>query len=184
MEKKEVVTKTCDGCQKTFKIYKPARLGKYPVTCPLCGHENILEIKPVEIKFRVAKAENNKETLTTKTIPGIITTEPTVGMLVWRKFLLQKRVVLEDGINTIGRKFEGQPPKVSINDQYISRNSAVIIVKDTLDRGTTYQFVLKKTRNPVLVNDRQMKVGESIYLNFGDIIQMGHTKITFKQVKK
>jgi hypothetical protein len=184
MEKKEVVTKACDECKKIFKIYKPAIPGRYPVTCPFCKHQNILEIKPTEVTVRVKKpeSENTKEPM--PTVPGMMTTEPTVGMLVWRKFLLQKRVVLEDGVNTIGRWFDGESPKVSINDKYISRNSAAIIVENTLEKGTTYLFVLKKTKNPVLVNGRQMKVGESIYLQFGDTIQMGNTTLTFKKAKK
>lgn len=175
----------CEGCLKPFKVYKPLKSGRYPVTCPYCGHDNILEVKPIETPAQTLKL--GKKELGKKepmpTIPGIMTIEPSVGMLVWRKYLLQKKVVLEDGVNTIGRKYEGESPKIPINDKYISRDSAVIIVENTLDRGTTYQFVLKKTRNPVLVNGRLMKVGESIYLQFGDTIQMGHTILTFKKVK-
>lgn len=183
MEKRDVVTKSCDGCQKVFKIYKPTRPGKFPVKCPFCGHENFLEVKPVAVSLRLAKSEKVDSKEPMPTVQGMMTVEPSVGMLVWRKFLFKKCVVLEDGINTIGRKFEGEPPKVSINDEYISRNSAIILVENTLEKGTTYQFVLKKTRNPVLVNGRQMKVGESIYLQFGDTIQMGHTTMTFKKAK-
>lgn len=181
MENKEVVTKICDGCQKVFKVYKPTRPGKYPVKCPFCSHENFLEVKPVAINLRLAKAEKKEEKEPMPTVAGVMTAEPSIGMLVWRKFLFKKRVVLVDGVNTIGRKYEDESPQIAINDKYISRNSAVIIVENSLERGTTYQFVLKKTRNPVLVNGRQMKVGESIYLQFDDVIQMGHTTLTFKK---
>ena len=137
-------------------------------------------MKPVEVTVRVGKTDNKKgKNEKTVTVPAMIVEESSRGMLVWRKFLIQNRVCLNDGINTIGRKYDGEPTTVAINDKYISRNSAVINVINS-ERGTTFQFVVKKTKNPILVSGRQVKVGEIIYLHFGDTIQMGHTVLTFK----
>ena len=177
MQGKSVIQLRCKGCQKAFKAYKPEAPGTYPVICPLCQHKNYIKIEqaPVNQQPPVHKVP--------VTIIAGTVGMPTMGKLVWHKYLIPHKYVLHDGINTIGRVDEEDPADLAVRDRFISRKSAIIEVINTVEMGTIYRFLLQKTKNPVFVNKRQMKIGESIYLKFGDVIKMGNTVFKFKDIK-
>lgn len=106
-----------------------------------------------------------------------------VGEMVWGGLLGRKRVRLREGTLTIGRKDDDLPSDIAIDDHYVSRRSATLEVTDTPD-GFLFKFTLVKATNPVSVNDRQLAVGESIYLAYNDNITMGKTHLTFKKTKQ
>ena len=177
MQGKAIIQLRCKGCQKDFKAYKPESPGTYPVICPHCQHKNYIKIeKPINQGPPVKKVP--------VTIKAGSVGIPTMGKLVWHKYLIPHKYVLHDGANTIGRVDEEEPSDLSVKDRFISRKSAIVEVINTVEMGTIYRFLLKKTKNPVFVNKRQMKIGESIYLKFGDVIKMGNTVFKFKEVKK
>ena len=65
----------------------------------------------------------------------------------------------------------------------MSRRSVQVEVVCT-ERGYTFRLTVLNATNPVLHNDRQLKPGESVSLNFGDSITMGKTRFRFEKEKK
>ena len=50
--------------------------------------------------------------------------------------------------------------------------------------GYSFKLTVVRATNPVYVNGTQYAVGESVYLNFGDKLKMGSTKLEFTQAKE
>lgn len=106
----------------------------------------------------------------------------TSGRLVWGSFLRRKSYILHEGANYIGRNDSEILSDVTIDDEYVSRRSILIEVTPAA-KGYTYKLTVKKCTNPVLINGKELQVGNSIYLNYGDTILVGNTTLTFKPAK-
>lgn len=96
---------------------------------------------------------------------------------------VEKVLLQSDSCITIGRKDDEMPSNISVNDPYMSRQSAKL---ETIrkDNGYTFKFTVVNASNPVFVNDTHLKPGNSIYLNYGDTIKLGKTRFTFRKSKK
>lgn len=106
-----------------------------------------------------------------------------LGELVWGGFFSRKHFALHPGSILIGRKDSQEPSELQLNDGYISRRSVVLDVMPS-DKGYLFKLTVKNASNPVYVNSSEISVGNSIYLNYDDVIIMGKTKLTFKKSKK
>lgn len=189
MEEKAMAVLNCKSCQKQFKVRKPDKAGIYPVKCPHCQVQSFLnfkeniKIQPQAIpKIEKRKQDNNEIRETVFTPVNI--KKKTNGKLVWGRFIFRKQYVLHEGVNTIGRKDDVDKVDLSIKDVYISRHSVEIDVRYSMEEGTTYKFIVKKTKNPVLVNGIKINQGEALFLSFGDEIKLGNTTLTFKESGK
>lgn len=93
--------------------------------------------------------------------------------------LVSERYKLSEGQTVIGREDDDEPSDISITgDDTISRRSVSInIVAD--DYGFDYILKVLNASNPVRVNGKQIKVGEKVYLDVGDIITIGNTNLKF-----
>lgn len=81
----------------------------------------------------------------------------------------------------IGRDDDEIKSDVMIKDDYVSRRSLLL---DVIPKGGTeclYKITVKHAKNPVLVNGKEIAIGESAYLNYGDTILVGNTTLTFKR---
>ncbi len=105
------------------------------------------------------------------------------GEIVWGGVLSPKHHTIGTMPVTIGRKDRNEPSEISLNDDYVSRQSAVIEPIRN-ESGFLYKFTVLRASNPVFVNGRELLVGNSIYLNYGDTIKLGKTTLTFKKAKK
>jgi len=101
--------------------------------------------------------------------------------LTRKKFmgLVAERYKLSEGQTIIGRDDEEDPSDISISgDDTISRRSISInIVPD--EYGFDYILKVLNASNPVRVNGKQIRVGEKVYLDLGDVITIGHTNLKF-----
>ena len=90
-----------------------------------------------------------------------------------------ERYQLFEGRTIIGREDNEAPSDISLcGDDTISRRSISIdIVAD--DYGFDYIMKVLNASNPVRVNGKQIHIGEKVYLDFGDIITIGKTNLTF-----
>lgn len=93
--------------------------------------------------------------------------------------LIAERYKLSEGKTIIGRDDDDEPSDISLTgDDTISRRSISIdIVPD--DYGFDYILKVLNASNPVRVNGKQIRVGEKIYLDLGDVITIGHTNLKF-----
>ncbi len=93
--------------------------------------------------------------------------------------LNNEKYPLSEGRTTIGRYDPDSPSDISIKgDSTMSRQSVAIIIEDE-DGEFTFKLKVLKAANAVKVNNVQIKVGHSTYLEFGDIIILGNTKFKF-----
>lgn len=106
-----------------------------------------------------------------------------MGELVWGSFFSRKHFALHPGSILIGRRDGQEPSELQLNDNYVSRRSVVLDVIPT-DKGYLFKLAVRNASNPVYVNGSEILVGNSIYLNYDDVILMGKTKLTFKKSKK
>lgn len=91
-------------------------------------------------------------------------------------------IELRPGEYLIGQKDDEKPSDIAIKDTTVSRQSAKLtVLHDVATDNYKYLFTLLRTTNPVFVNSTKLYVGDSIYLNYGDVIKMGRTNIMFKK---
>lgn len=200
------IPQKAQGDNRIYIIKERALTGKmYLFKCPECGFSLINKVvTPGNNKWRCpkcqtltgfvaisqspqdrqqdeakAKEEQEKRIPTHKIKDGRLAG---IGELVYGGFLSSKHFPLREGTVTIGRRDADVPSDLQLDDEYISRRSVTI---DTLrgDNGYSFKFTVKKATNPVYVNSTEIMVGNSLYLNYGDTITIGCTKLTFKKTK-
>lgn len=103
-----------------------------------------------------------------------------LGELAWGGFFSRKHYPLRVGTIYIGRMDDGEPSDLQLEDSYVSRRSALLEVLSS-DKGFLFKLTVKHASNPVYVNSSEISVGNSIYLNYGDVLIFGKTKMTFKK---
>lgn len=174
-----------------YKVDTPVSIGyTYTVVCPSCG--KLLEATPEAegiCKVRcdsgtcVAVIGYAAEGKTHISIPNNEKSQN--GMLVWGKWWPQKKYILHEGSNIIGRKDPQMHSDVEISsDSFVSRQSIDIFVSKNDDSTCRFVLNVKRLKNPLYVNNMQLNVGESIDLKFGDDIKIGkNTILEFRAAK-
>lgn len=106
------------------------------------------------------------------------------GVITWGPWFWRSRYsfALPHGRTMIGRKMPDSTCNIQIADPFASAQSAAIEVEKT-DKGNTFELEVLKVSNPVLVNGTECPIGTRKWLNDGDIITIGNTKLRFKLVK-
>lgn len=166
------------------------------VQCPVCGakmrvktdHEGLHVIECAKCQAKLNVEVKGGEVVKVEKQPTVkinVTGQPSRGCLelVRMMGLMKKRFPLKTGTNIIGRKDPDEPSDIEIDgDNAISRRSVSIEVSQS-ELG--YQFKLKvlKALNPVKHQNNELAEGSITYLNYGDTIQLGRTKLTFKKDK-
>lgn len=160
----EEVLVVCPFCGKTTP-FVPPKLGRLTLTCPRCKGRMYLLVKNPTTQVDGAKY-------------------PHRGKLQMASFaFFKKDFTLKMGINTIGRADKDLPSDIQIKDDYMSRQSAELEVKINERGGFLFYFRVRSATNPVLVNHVEVLPGSEVLLNYGDIITMGKTNLTFLQDK-
>lgn len=168
------------GCGQKFK-YEPKSDGMHEVACPNkdCGHAIRIKVKDgqvvsVERKFTITIDEMKR---LSKARLAIVRFYGLLGSIGKKVFPLQL------GKNTVGRADADSPSTISIKgDQYMSRCSIEIEVIQQGSGGYLYKMTVLNATNPVLHNRQPLMVGETVYLNYGDSIRLGHTTFNFEKV--
>lgn len=111
--------------------------------------------------------------------------DSTAAILTWAGFLLKNKYQLTPGEHIIGRKDPVKQSSLMINDKYASSRSIRIDVTpvDENQSGFLYKLTVLKATNPVYHNSRELAEGSSLYLEYGDIIILGKTQLTFNKGK-
>lgn len=100
------------------------------------------------------------------------------GYFEWGIWPFKHTYMLKLGCNTIGRYDEDCPSDIQLKDSYVSRKSVEIYVAES-PQGYTFMLSVKKATNPIYVNGHEHEEGTSVYLNNGDTIVLGSTKLRF-----
>ena len=166
-----------DCCRGISKVAPKA--GDFVATCPHCGYK--VAYKAIASDGQQTSGQqsgsNDHEGVTDN---FSIKQEICSGCLRWRRYGVWKLEYLRLGITTVGLKDEDEPSDVMIDDPTVSARSLEIEAEQSDQAGYTFQARIKRATNPVYINKRQYSVGDSIFLNDGDIIKIGKTILTFK----
>lgn len=182
---KQLICRT-EGCGCSFCFELPEAPGIYEVKCPN-GHPNRIRIKgPADGSVPVTgpglPAVEDGEDSGTETTTISRTAARVRGKLVvipagiLGRF--RSRVYpLHPGPNVIGRHDKACPSDIEIgNDKFVSRRSVNIDVSEK-EQGFLFKMTVLKAANPVLLNGKRLHEGEVIYLNYGDTLQLGSTRV-------
>lgn len=185
----------CPECGFSI-VKKISKVGKQRWDCPQCKAIVGFAAVDVEQAKKQKKPENpnqdtRKEELASPKEAEEETPKPhtkkidnetlyNLGELTWGGFFSRKHYPLRVGSIYIGRKDAGEPSDLQLDDSYVSRRSALLEVLSS-DKGFLFKLTVKHASNPVYVNSSEISVGNSIYLNYGDVLIFGKTKMTFKK---
>ena len=183
----KIVCPECSFCL----VEKTSKIGNYKWVCPHCNTivgfvvvnpEQVEEQKEqpnqdASIEEPVGSKEESPKPHTKKIDNENLCN---LGELAWGGFFSRKHYPLRVGSIYIGRKDDGEPSDLQLEDSYVSRRSALLEVLSS-DKGFLFKLTVKHASNPVYVNSSEISVGNSIYLNYGDVLIFGKTKMTFKK---
>jgi FHA domain len=179
------------NCKAGLLIQNPEKIKQ--AKCPVCGFLNAMPTAgaaPVSPPLSAPVIGNDGEapTVMQRTLP----TE--LGWLIVKdEVTATQTFVLKKGINTIGRLSKARPADVMVDtdDEYVSRPHCTIEVK--IGRLGTVEYVLqdgiaqadgtwKNSLNGTYLNGQEPRLSEfdRVYLNDGDTIQVGVTKLVLK----
>lgn len=167
----------CGGCSRETVVAAQSGINK--IKCKHCGAVTAFGADSPQ---NGQKQPQEKEKKPTEIIGGNGRMyEP--AELIWGRLFSNKHYPLKPGTHYIGRRNVAEPSDIQLDDQFVSRRSVSIEVMPQ-GEGLTYKLVVLKATNPVLVNNVEILAGNSIYLNFGDTITMGKTRLTLRKAKK
>lgn len=180
----------CKSCGKPV-VFKLPQAGLMGVKCRQCGTLTYVKAKTAQAQQpaaapdkpavqQPAKPTAQKEDTKTHVIGRKGNRSP--GLLTWGNIFRRKKFELKEGTYVIGRKDSNCHSDIELGDAEVSRRSVVIEVQRKED-GYYFKMTVKKATNPVLHNNRPLSESESIYLNYGDSIQLGRTVINFSKLK-
>lgn len=155
-----------EGCGAVMTIPDVTGIADRMLTCPICKYRD---------KVAVFIAEMDKlEDVDTECC--LSESDDTIGVLK----IAEAIYALVEGRNTIGRKAPSSTADVQlvVEDKYMSREHISITVEK---KSNGYQHKIENitTRNHVLINGNEMKAGEVLVLQQGDVIRLGKTDIRF-----
>lgn len=185
----KIVCPECSFCL----VEKTSKIGNYKWVCPHCNTiVGFVVVNPEQVEEQkeqlnqdasIEEPVGSKEAKEESSKPHtkkIYENLCNLGELTWGGFFSRKHYPLRVGSIYIGRKDDGEPSDLQLEDSYVSRRSALLEVLSS-DKGFLFKLTVKHASNPVYVNSSEISVGNSIYLNYGDVLIFGKTKMTFKK---
>lgn len=186
-----------------YAVKEQAVVGKqYIVLCPVCGKPVLVKASeprvvrvmhktcnvPIIIKVGTAEPQNDgclhqEDGGVVLTNKNVVLGSKTNAKLSWWSLTGRKQFILRIGKNYVGRRDSESPSDLSLKDEYVSARSICIDVNKAA-RGYSFHLTVEHATNPVFINGKEQPEGSSFDLNYGDIIKLGNTSLTFKPVKK
>lgn len=179
----------CPKCGENI-VFKPEKEGGMVVRCTKCAQKVAVKTKLPVVKQDV-KTDTVDESEKAKEHKGTVRISDSGfknGELHWKARMLGCPLIPKsyrlrtDRINTIGRQDSSCPSDVSLQDDYVSRQSVTI---EVVRQEVGFQFKMKvvNASNPVFLNGSRQSIGETVYLQDNDTIRMGRSVLTFKLSK-
>lgn len=181
----------CPHCHSLLQIY--FNVDETPQSCKVSlisntssiNSDSIKEKKTIYKKIKQDPSKNIYKDLYENDISPIKTPQKKRKIkdiyLTYCRFwgLIKERYPLTESKTIVGRYDENFPSDISLKgDDTISRQSIVIYIESD-EYGFDYKLKVLNATNIVKVNDKKIKVGEEVFLEFGDIIKLGKSKLIF-----
>ncbi len=98
-------------------------------------------------------------------------------------FVSKKKYPLYKGIHYIGRTDNENRSDFEVKDKYASSRSFRIEVNEN-GGSLVYKMTVERAMNPVYHNNKELTVGDVVYLTYGDTIKLGKTLIKVQKIPK
>lgn len=142
----------------------------FNTTCGQCGREYSIIVEAGEVVNVIMKT------------PVPVCIKPEAKMkLVHGYFLGKREYVLVKGSHYVGRADEAAGSDFQVKDKYASSRSLRIDVNESGGR-LIYKLTVERAKNPVYHNNRELMVGDVVYITYGDTIKLGKTLIKVQKV--
>ncbi|WP_338869791.1 FHA domain-containing protein [Spirosoma sp. SC4-14] len=197
------LTLTCGNptCRARLTVRVKVPTQAREVKCPKCGYLNPLPLQlltpelPVNNEDETLIRDNDEEKTWVQNQAGAKPALPEIlgWLIVHDEKTASQTFNLKKGLNTLGRLSQKAPSDLMIqtDDRYMSRPHCTIEVK--INKLGQVDYVLqdgalqpdgsrKNSRNGTYLNGQEpaLHPSEQIYLNDGDTIQIGETKMVLK----
>ncbi|MCC8177044.1 MAG: FHA domain-containing protein, partial [Bacteroidales bacterium] len=148
-------------------LTKPAADGLYSVECDQCQQPYNMIVQG----GRVTK-------ISARTKPGGTADRGSLTPMVLSTggFFKKTTYILYKGTHFIGRWDENENSDFALKDNTVSRRSVRVDVNQS-GNGLVYKMTILKATNPIYHNKKQLVEGDIVYLNYGDVLQLGNTTI-------
>ena len=179
-----VVVQYCSSCGMKLRIRNP-QVGQHSVRCPKCQSVQTYTYGAPAAPQTPAPPVPPVPQPVNKTKPVQGNYNLATGCLVQSRGMFRSDTVypLAGKETIIGRRDSTAPCDVMIDDATMSRRS-VSITAEAKNKGITYKFTVLNATNKVLHNGTPLSVGSSVYLNFGDTLVLGRTKLKFQKASE
>lgn len=180
-----VVVQYCSSCGMKLRIRNP-QVGQHSVRCPKCQSVQTYTYgAPASSAASAQPTPPPAPQPVNKTKPVQGNYNLATGCLVQSRGLFRSDTVypLAGKETIIGRRDTTAPCDVMIDDPTMSRRS-VSITAEAKNKGITYKFTVLNASNKVFHNGTPLSVGSSVYLNFGDTLVLGRTKLKFQKAEE
>lgn len=186
-----------EACRASLRLPANAAAAGKPVSlrCPKCGTVSRVTpttaaVTPVAPPVTPAAPVANPAPVPVRTVilnerPPVAPDAPIGWLVVHDENTAPQTFTLREGRNVVGRLSESKPADVMIatHDPYMSRHHSVIEV--TRSPQGVYQYLISDcgSTNGTFINadpNRRLSSYDQIYLQDGDTIQMGRTKVVLK----
>lgn len=185
----------CSNCGVMLKF----RTDKLPaatvsIICPKCGTKNKVTIPKDKLKQQINPVPNPKSEEEETDIQNDALDTPLDGAMGWlvvhTENMEAKTYPLKKGTNKIGRLTSSNANLLDVRlegDRYVSRKHCIIEVAG--NRGKIgyilYEFKEKPSLNGTYLNDKKYRIKptDELYLEDGETIQIGRTKLVLKTKK-
>ncbi|MDE7420472.1 MAG: FHA domain-containing protein [Muribaculaceae bacterium] len=146
--------------------------GVYSSVCNECGQEYALIVKEGKVV---------KVTMKTPLPPS--SSRKFDLELVLGRFIGKKKYPLSKGIHYVGREDNENKSDFDVKDKYASGRSLRIDVNEN-GGSLVYKMTVERAMNPVYHNNKELTVGDIVYLTYGDTIKLGKTLIKVQKIPK
>jgi hypothetical protein len=102
--------------------------------------------------------------------------------LVLGRFLGRKEYELSKGTHYVGRLDSANNSDLAIKDKFASSKSLRIDVNEN-GGSLVYRMTVERAMNPVYHNNRELMVGDIVYLTYGDTLRLGKTLVKIEKIK-
>lgn len=143
----------------------------YSSVCEKCGS-----------KYSIQKQGGKVVKVMMKTLPPPPPIKTIKMKLVLGRFLGKKEYLLSKGTHYVGRADNENDSDFAVQDKYASSKSLRIDVNEN-GGSLVYKMTVERAMNPVYHNNRELAVGDTVYLTYGDTLKLGKTLVKIEKVK-
>jgi predicted Zn finger-like uncharacterized protein len=172
-----MISVRCPHCQVGLKVDEtkiPPNLQTF--NCPKCK-------QPIQVSYVTGKQMKDDSETVVLSISGSKDVISGYLHVLPNEFTSEQTIHLSEGINVVGRKSSSHESSTTIEtkDKLMSREHIGIEVRKDAKGNYNHYLYDNKSKNRTLYNSNYIEPGEVVILKNNDEIQLGQTRLIFKE---